>query len=98
MINAFEIENTTQTGNLCNAQITSPALKSDTIFKNNLGVSISKGAVFDKEATFGGLSVGYVRVLNEKWSISPSLSFDQENDHIPSIENPKGKLSKCGTF
>ena len=74
-------------------QITTPALKADTSFKNNVGFGLSYGIMLQRPANFWGGTISYTRSLPKRFSITTSLAFDQENDRSNTENSPYDEIT-----
>ena len=62
------------------AQISAPAINRDAVFDNSVGLGVSVGTPYTRDAYFWGLSADYVRVIKLPWSVAASIMFDREHD------------------
>ncbi len=62
------------------AQVRAPAINRDAAFDNSIGVGVSVGSPYERDAWFWGLTADYTRLLAPPWSMSVSLAYDQESD------------------
>jgi len=62
-------------------------------YKNEIGLSLSYGIKFDKDALFWGYAPDYVRVLGEKWLLNLSMAYDEETE----IENGASSVTETWT-
>ena len=49
-------------------------------YQNHVGGGVSVGRAGKNDADFWGLAIDYGRVLNDKWSISVGLSWDEQTE------------------
>ena len=66
------------------AQVSAPAINRDASFYNSIGIGVSVGSPYERDAWFWGLSADYTRLISGPWSASASLTFDQESDRVDS--------------
>ena len=67
-------------GSAVRAQISAPAINRRGAFHNSVGVGASVGTPYERDAYFWGLSADYTRVIGLPWSVTASITFDQEHD------------------
>ena len=67
-------------GSAARAQISAPAINRDVAFRNSVGVGVSVGSPYQRDAYFWGLTADYTRVIGLPWSVTASITFDQEHE------------------
>ena len=67
-------------GSAARAQISAPAINWDAAFHNSVGLGASVGTPYERDAYFWGLTADYTRVIGLPWSVTASITFDQEHD------------------
>ena len=81
------------------AQVSAPALDPDSPTSNVISIGASVGSPYTRDAVFWGLSGDYTRVLTARWSVSASLTYDQEHDRPESGPAKRvNTLSAVGTI
>lgn len=82
----------------CLAQIHSPAIAKDTVYKHALSFGPSLGTIMERDAWFWGLSAGYAYQLNGPWALSPSLGYDKEIEQKTTGEGIVNSFTVMGTI
>ena len=62
------------------AQIRAPAINRDAVFNHSIGVGVSVGSPYERDAWFWGLAADYTRLIAPPWSVSASLTYDRESN------------------